>query len=159
MYNNFNEYKCPYCRSPLAYPQYNLNSNKRVFDHGPNPYVFNIEEETLNNKTFRTALWTGTHLQLTVMCLNPGEDIGAEVHTVDQFIRVEQGIGLAKLGYSQDCLDYQAPVNSEFAIIITWHNLINTGNCPLKLYSIYAPPNHPWNTVHETKAIAEAEEH
>jgi mannose-6-phosphate isomerase-like protein (cupin superfamily) len=132
-------------------------------DYGPNPFVVNIHKATLNNDTFRTALWTGGHLQLTLMCIPVGESIGLEVHpNVDQFLRIEDGQGLVQMGNSRDNLCFRQPAYDGDAIFIpagTWHNLTNTGKKPLKLYSIYAPPNHPWGTVHQTKAIAEAAEH
>lgn len=124
-------------------------------DHGANPFVTNIEKETLENQNFRTALWTGNHLQLTLMCINPGEDIGLEIHPdTDQFLRIEQGQGVVMMGDSKINLDFQQNVSEDFAIIIPagkYHNLINTGCIPLKLYSIYAPPQHPFGTVHMTK--------
>ncbi|MRX74155.1 cupin domain-containing protein [Bacillus lacus] len=133
-----------------------------VRDYGPNPLVININEATKLNKTFRTALWTGKHFQITLMSLNPGEDIGLEMHPeVDQFLRVEQGQGIVKMGKTKNQLTFQKEVFDDFAIVIpagTWHNLTNTGNGPLKLYSIYAPPNHPFGTVHATKADALAAE-
>lgn len=132
-------------------------------DYGPNPLVVNIEEVTKRNKNFRTALWTGDHLQLTLMSLRPGEDIGLEAHpNLDQFIRIEEGQGLVKMGHSKEKPDFQEKVYDDFAIFIpagTWHNLVNTGNKPLKLYSIYAPPAHPRGTVHETREDAMEEEH
>lgn len=131
-------------------------------DYGPKPLVININEATKQNNTFRTALWTGEHLQVTLMSLNVGEDIGLEVHpNVDQLLRIEQGQGLVQMGNSKDNLNFKRHVYDEFAIIVpagTWHNLTNTGNVPLKLYSIYAPPNHPFGTVHPTKADAIAAE-
>lgn len=160
MYHRNN--KCPYCGRNLSNVPIEKRSSNEVVDYGPNPFVFNIEDATQDNTTFRTTLWTGTFLQLTVMSIPPGEAIGAEIHNnLDQFIRVEQGTGLAQLGYTEDALNFKAHVDPNYAIIIpagTWHNLINTGNTPLKIYSIYTPPEHPWNTIHETKAIAEAEE-
>ena len=131
-------------------------------DFGPNPFVTDIAKSTLDNDTYRTALWTGTHLQLTVMCIPVGGEIGLEVHpATDQFLRIEQGNGLAQMGNRKDNLYLQQPVFDDFAIFIpagTWHNVINTGNKPLKLYSIYAPPHHPFGTIHQTKAIADLEE-
>ena len=131
-------------------------------DYGPVPIVVDIEEAAEKNDTFRTALWTGSHLQLTLMSIDTGDDIGVEMHPdVDQFIRVEDGEGIVRIGNRRDNLDFQKRVDSDDAIIIpagTWHNLINTGNKPLKVYSIYAPPQHPWGTVHRTKADAMAEE-
>ena len=131
-------------------------------DYGPKPFVIDINEATKRNDNYRTTLWTGDHLQLTLMSINPGEDIGLEIHPhLDQFIRIEEGEGIVKMGNSKCNLDFQRKVYDDFAIIIpagTWHNLINTTDTPLKLYSIYAPPQHPYGTVHETKAIAQAAE-
>ncbi len=155
-------YKLPYTNSYMGY-QYFRNASEEIKDYGPNPFVINIEEITTSNDTFRTALWTGEHMQLTLMSLEPGEDIGLEMHPdVDQFIRVEEGRGIVMMGESQDMPSFQQPVSADFAFIIpagTWHNLVNVGSTPLKLYSIYAPPQHPFGTVHETKEIAEEAEH
>lgn len=131
-------------------------------DYGAKPFVVNISDATEQNNTFRTALWTGNHLQLTLMSIKVGEEIGLENHpNLDQFLRIEEGQGIVKMGDRKDRLDFQRRVYDDFAIIIPagkWHNVINTGNKPLKLYSIYAPPQHPKGTVHETKADAEAAE-
>ena len=131
-------------------------------DYGPAPFVINIESAANQNEYFRTVLWTGKHLQLTLMSIGVGEDIGLEIHPeLDQFIRIEEGQGIVKMGVSKDRLDFQQIVNDNYAFIIpagTWHNLINTGNTPIKLYSIYAPPQHPHGTVHKTKAEAMAAE-
>jgi mannose-6-phosphate isomerase-like protein (cupin superfamily) len=131
-------------------------------DYGPEAFVVNINEATKQNNTYRTALWTGTHLQVTLMSLNVGEDIGLEMHpNVDQFLRVEQGQGIVQMGKNKDHLNFKRNVYDDSAIIIpagTWHNLTNTGRIPLKLYSIYAPPNHPFGTVHVTKGDALASE-
>jgi len=148
---------------------YNYNTNNTNMaqatiktDYGPNPFVVDINKATLNNDTYRTALWTGKHLQLTLMSIPAYDDIGLEVHpNVDQFLRVEDGYGVAVMGPGKDNLNFQQPVYSDYAIFIpagTWHNVINTGDKALKLYSIYAPPNHPYGTIHMTKSIAEAEE-
>ncbi len=114
------------------------------------------------NNAFRTALWTGNHLQLTLMSIGVNEDIGLEMHSdVDQFIRIEEGQGLVRMGDRRDHLFFRRNVYGNDAILIpagTWHNLINMGNIPLKLYSIYAPPQHPRGTVHTTKEMAEASE-
>lgn len=134
----------------------------KLKDYGPEPFAVNIEEAARQNNTFRTALWTGKHLQLTLMSIDVGEDIGLEIHPDrDQFIRIEDGRGLVKMGDEKDKLDFQRRVDGNFAFVIpagTWHNLINTGYRPLKLYSIYAPPQHPPGTVHKTKADAKAAE-
>jgi mannose-6-phosphate isomerase-like protein (cupin superfamily) len=161
-----------YWRHPNEYyhanqyaPNHTYHGNDRVTlkDYGPNPYVVNINAATKQNKTYRTALWTGNHLQVTLMSLNPGEDIGLEMHpNVDQFLRIEQGQGITQMGKSKENLTFSRKVNDDSAIMVpagTWHNLTNTGKTPLKLYSIYAPPNHPFGTVHRTKADAMAMEH
>jgi mannose-6-phosphate isomerase-like protein (cupin superfamily) len=131
-------------------------------DYGPEPFVINIEEATNQNNTYRTALWTGGNLQVTLMSIRVGGDIGLEVHPMgDQFIRIEEGRGLVQMGDTKDNLDFQKKVYGDYAIMIPagkWHNIINTGDKPLKLYAIYAPPEHPYGTVHETKEIAEAAE-
>lgn len=132
-------------------------------DYGPKPFAVNIEKATIKNKYFRTALWTGHHLQLTLMSIDVGGDIGLEIHKdLDQFICIESGQGIVKMGESKNRLDFQARVGKGYAFIIpagTWHNLVNTGRKPIKLFSIYAPPQHPWGTVHQTRAIADAAEH
>lgn len=130
--------------------------NEELKDYVPIPIVVNIEEATKQNETFRTALWTGNHLQLTLMSINAGEDIGLEVHpSVDQFIRIEQGRGLVRIGNPKDNLGFQKRAASSDAIIIpsgTWYNVINVGNVPLKVSSIYAPTQHPRGAVHKTRA-------
>lgn len=131
-------------------------------DHGPNPYVVDIEELTLSNTNFRTAGWTGSNLQMTLMAIQPGEDIGLEVHDDhDQFLRIEAGTALVEMGPTKDSLD-ATEAKDDYAIFVpagTWHNVINTGSEPLKLYSIYAPAEHPHGTVHVDKAEADAAEH
>ena len=140
-----------------------MNTEYILKDYGPRPLVINIDKATKQNNTFRTALWTGNHLQLTLMSINVGEDIGVESHPgLDQFLRIEQGQGLVKMGFRRDDMTMQASVSDGDAILVpagTWHNLINTGNIPVKLYSIYAPPQHPFGTVHTTRADAQAEHH
>jgi len=133
----------------------------RLEDCGPKPYVVNIEQATLQNNTYRTALWTGKYLQATLMCIPVGGDIGLEIHPdTDQFLRIEQGCGTVTMGKNKGSVDLQASVGPGSAIFVpacTWHNVINTGRIPLKLYSIYAPPHHPRGTVQMTKADAQAE--
>ena len=123
----------------------------------------NIEEATTNNSTFRTVVFTGKHMQLTVMSIAPGEEIGLEVHEhIDQFLRVEEGSAKVVMGASKDKLDESHELRDDWAVIVpagTWHNVINTGKTALKLYSIYTPPEHPEGTVHKTKAEADAAEH
>jgi mannose-6-phosphate isomerase-like protein (cupin superfamily) len=122
----------------------------------------NIEYATTGNSTFRTVLFTGSHMQLTVMSLRPGEEIGLEVHADrDQFLRVEQGAARVVMGASKDKLDETYELREDWAVIVpagTWHNVTNTGTDALKLYSLYAPAEHPPGTVHATKADADAAE-
>ncbi len=134
------------------------NCPAELRDYGGCPLVVNIDEVSCANQNFRTALWTGKHLQITLMSIPAGGDIGVEMHSdTDQFIRVESGCGLALTGCSCGNLDQRRRIDCHDAVIIpagTWHNIVNTGNTPLKLYSIYAPPHHPFGTVHRTKADA-----
>lgn len=131
------------------------NNQIKLQDYGPQPYVVNIDKATKQNSNFRTALWTGDHLQVTLMSIKVGDDIGLEIHPdTDQFIRIEDGQGTVKMGKNKDNLDFQANAREDFAIMIpsgTWHNIINSGSKPLKVYSIYAPPHHPHGVVQVTK--------
>jgi mannose-6-phosphate isomerase-like protein (cupin superfamily) len=125
-------------------------------------YVGPIEKQTLKNDYFRQVLVTGKYAQLVVMCLQPGEEIGNEVHpNVDQFFRIEQGEASFVFSGNEKHL-----VKNGDAVMVpagTYHNVINASSKKkLKLYTIYSPPNHPDMTVHKTKAEAEkaeAEEH
>ena len=115
-------------------------------------YIDDIEEKTLDNNNFRKVLFTGKHMQLVVMALKPGEDIGEEIHeNVDQFFRIEQG-------EAKVIIDDEADILKEDMVVIVpagaKHNIINTSNVDLKLYTIYAPPNHPDGTIHKDKAEA-----
>lgn len=131
-------------------------------DQGPNPLVIDISSATQNNMAFRAAIWTGTHLQMTLMSIPVCGEIGLESHPhLDQFLRIESGQGFVFMGPNKDTLTTRQLVCKNIAIFIpagTWHNLVNTGNCPIKLYSIYAPPQHPGGTCQLTKAEADAEE-
>jgi mannose-6-phosphate isomerase-like protein (cupin superfamily) len=128
-------------------------------DYGPAPFVANIEDATLTNDYYRTALWTGEHLQTTLMSIPPGGDIGLEIHPdTDQFIRIEDGQGLTQMGSSKTHLTFKQTVFKDSAVFVpagTWHNITNIGTKPMKLYTIYAPPHHPHGTVHPTKEVAE----
>ena len=131
-------------------------------DVGPNPYVFDIEELTLENENFRTAVWTGKQFQMTLMNIPVGGEVGLEVHDdTDQFLRIEQGTAKVVMGPSADDLNQEWSAKDDWAMFIptgTWHNIINTGDEPLKMYSIYAPAHHPHGTVHTTFADAQAAE-
>ena len=132
-----------------------------IIDNGPEPVVTNIESLTLDNTNYRTTLWTGINLQVTLMAIMPGHDIGLEVHAMrDQFLRIEQGSATVQMGSTEtDLKSWQAGVDD--AVIVpagTWHNLTNSGTEILKIYSIYAPAEHPHGTVHVTKEDADADE-
>ena len=132
-------------------------------DKGGNPYVANIEDLTVQNTNFRTTIWTGCHLQMTLMCIPYCGEIGLEIHPkTDQIIRVEQGKAVSVMGKRKDCLDFRQDMCKGDAVFIpagTWHNIVNMGRTPLKLSVMYAPPNHLKGTVHRTKRDAEKEEY
>jgi mannose-6-phosphate isomerase-like protein (cupin superfamily) len=117
-------------------------------------FVQNIEDLAVKNSEFRQVLYTAKHCQLVVMALKPGEEIGAEVHKLDQFFRVEEGSGEAVLD------GVSTAIQAGFAVLVPAginHNIINTGSFPLKLYTLYAPPNHRDGVVHHTRADAQAD--
>jgi mannose-6-phosphate isomerase-like protein (cupin superfamily) len=135
------------------------DDNTRRSEHG---WVADIEAVTLANTDNRRVLFTATHTQLTVMSLQPGENIGWEMHDhLDQFLRLEQGSGTLKLGGAKDEVAETHPVADDWAFIVpagTWHDVVNDGHEVLKLYSLYSPPEHAGGTVHRTKEDAEAAE-
>lgn len=133
-----------------------------IADYGPKPFVTNIEAATLLNDNYRSTLWTGKNLQVTVMAIQPGHDIGLEVHDDhDQFLRIEQGEATVYMGPDKDNLEEKIAGEDEAVFVPagTWHNLVNAGEKVLKIYSIYSPPEHAHGTVHATKEDADAAEH
>lgn len=115
-------------------------------------YVQNIESVSVKNENFRQVLYTAKNCQLVVMALNPKEEIGMEVHELDQFFRVEEGIGEAILD------GVHKIISAGFAVLVpagTNHNIVNTGTVPMKLYTLYSPPNHRDGVIHKTRAEAE----
>ena len=136
--------------------------NLRITDHGPEPFCTSIEKAVCQNENFRTAIWTGRNLQVTLMCIPVGGEIGLENHRdTDQFLRIESGTGEVKMGCRRDTADFKRQIGAGDAVFIpagTWHNIVNTGTCPLKVYSVYAPPKHPKGTVHKTKSASDAAE-
>lgn len=115
-------------------------------------FVKNIEEIAVANTDFRQVLYTANYSQLVIMALKPGEEIGMEVHKLDQFFRVEEGTGEAVLD------GVHTPISAGFAVLVpsgTQHNIVNMGSVPLKLYTLYSPPNHRDGVVHHTRADAE----
>ena len=140
----------------------NHGEHPEIRDYGGKPFIFNINHAASMNENFRTTLWTGRNMQLTLMSIPTRGDIGAEMHRdVDQFIRIESGRAKVYMGNCKNNLQEQACVDGNYAILIpagTWHNIVNAGSRPLKLYSLYTPPSHPFGTVHTTKEEAEHEE-
>ena len=118
-------------------------------------FVTNIEKATLENENYRQVLYTGPSSQLVLMTIQPGDEIGSETHDLDQFIRIEAGQAVVTLNGVNHTLE------DDWAVVIpagTEHNVVNNGDEPLRLYSIYSPPEHKDGTVHATKAD-EKEEH
>lgn len=152
------------CRQAPATQEQAAAEPVTLKDYGAEPTVLNIESYTLANENFRTALWTGNNLQVTLMTIPVGGDVGLEQHmTIDQFLRIEQGEGQVMMGDSEDNLDFVKEVSDDYAIFVPagkWHNIVNKGDKPLKIYSIYAPAEHPRGTIHKTQQEAmEAEHH
>jgi len=117
-------------------------------------FVQDIERLAGHNSAFRQVLYTAKNCQLVLMSLKPEEDIGAEIHKLDQFFRIEEGSGVAVLNGARTA------VKAGFAILVPAgvnHNIINTGDVPLKLYTLYAPPNHQDGIIHLTRADAEGD--
>lgn len=144
-HNDLNQFR------PTGIPEYLKRLTGEVTMKG---FVQNIEDIAVENDAFRRVLYTAKNCQLVVMALKPKEEIGMEVHKLDQFFRVEEGAGEAVLD------GVRTAVSAGFAVLVpagTNHNIINTGSVPLKLYTFYAPPNHRDGVVHHTRAAADAD--
>ncbi len=133
--------------------------NRMNTDFGPYPYVTNVARKAVQNDNYRMALWTGCYGQMTLMSIPVGSDIGLEIHReTDQFIRIEQGLALVKMGECECNMNYKVRACKGDTIFVpagTWHNVLNIGRVPLKLTSIYTPPHHPAGTLYATKEDAE----
>lgn len=136
---------------------------KKLKDYGAEPLVLNIDDYTIANDNFRTALWTGDFFQVTLMSIPVGGEVGLEVHNdIEQFLRLEQGKGKVYMGDAEDNLSFVKDVEEDFAVFVpagVWHNIVNTGDEPMKLYSIYAQPEHDHGTVHAHKVDSDADYH
>ncbi|AXE22187.1 cupin domain-containing protein [Streptomyces globosus] len=133
-----------------------------IKDIGPDPQSFDLEKATVGNTDYRTVAWSGKYLQLTLMSIPVGEDIGLEAHPeTDQFLRLDAGRGRVQMGPAKDRLDFEQEVEDGWAIFVpagTWHNVTNIGDEPMQLYAVYAPVHHAPGRVHATAADAEADE-
>lgn len=133
-----------------------------ITDNGPRPNAFDIETATKENDTYRTVAWTGRYLQVTLMSIPPGKSIGLERHPeTDQFLRLDAGRGRCVMGPAEDRLDFEQDVSDGWAIQVpagTWHDVINTGDEPMRLYVVYAPVHHASGIVQQTDEDAEQDE-
>lgn len=133
-----------------------------IIDNGPQRNAFDIETATRENTNYRTVAWSGEHLQVVLMSIEPGSSIGLEVHYgTDQFLRIDAGQGRVVMGPSKDDLVFEQQVGDGWSIQVpagSWHDVINTGDEPLRLYTVYAPTHHAKGIVQPTAADAEADE-
>jgi mannose-6-phosphate isomerase-like protein (cupin superfamily) len=132
-----------------------------IQDVGPQPQSFDLEGATRENENYRTVAWSGRYLQVTLMSIPVGGDIGLEVHPdTDQFLRLDAGRGRAQIGPSKDQLTFDSKVSDGWCVLIpagSWHNVINIGDEPMQLYAIYAPAHHKPGKVHRTADEAAAD--
>lgn len=128
---------------------------RNIINSGDKPTLLNLSNVARANGFYRKEIWTGEYLQLTVMSIPVGGEVGLEIHNEnDQFIGAEYGVASVYSGATKQGVKFMGNLNPDCVVIIpagTWHNIINDGNVPLKLYSVYAPPHHPKGTVHKTK--------
>ena len=131
-----------------------MDANKTI-NTGDKGALININDIARVNRFYRQEIWTGEHLQVTVMSIPVGGEIGLEMHGEnDQLICIEYGVAAIYLGDSKQGVRFVGNANSDYVLLVpawTWHNVINVGNAPLKIFSVYAPPHHPKGTVHKTK--------
>lgn len=134
----------------------------KITDNGPQPNAFDIETATVENDTYRTVAWSGKYLQVTLMSIPVGESIGLEAHPeTDQFLRLDAGQGTCVMGPSKDNLTFEQEVADGWSIQVpagAWHDVINTGDEPMRLYAVYAPVHHAPGIVQATAADAERDE-
>lgn len=138
------------------------NTNVRIKDIGPQPQSFDIEDATKVNRDYRSVAWSGRYLQVTLMSIPVGGDIGLEAHPeTDQFLRLDAGTGRVQMGSAKDKLTFEKDVSNGWCILVpagTWHNITNTGATPMQVYAIYAPAHHTPGKVQATAAAAESDE-
>jgi mannose-6-phosphate isomerase-like protein (cupin superfamily) len=133
-----------------------------IQDIGPEPQSFDLERATVENENYRTVAWSGKYLQLTLMSIPVGEDIGLEAHPeTDQFLRLDAGRGRVQMGPAKDRLEFDREVEDGWAIFVpagTWHNVTNIGDEPMRLHAVYSPVHHAAGKVQATSADAERDE-
>lgn len=133
-----------------------------VTDNGPRPNAFDLEAATVSNDAYRTVAWTGKYLQVTLMSIPVGQSIGLEVHPeTDQFLRLDSGRGRCVMGPAKDDLTFEQEVGDGWSIQVpagTWHDVINIGDEPMRLYAVYAPTHHAPGAVQATAKAADEDE-
>ncbi|TBW39064.1 cupin domain-containing protein [Siculibacillus lacustris] len=133
----------------------------QIRDIGPQPQSFDIEQATKANTNYRTVAWSGRYLQVTLMSIPVGGDIGLEAHPeTDQFLRLDAGTGRVQMGPAKDALTFDKEVSDGWCVLVpagTWHNITNIGTKPMQVYAVYAPAHHTPGKVQATAAIAEAD--
>lgn len=129
-----------------------------ITDIGPQPQSFDLEQQTVENSSYRAVAWSGRYLQLTMMSIPVGGDIGLEMHPdTDQFLRLDAGRGRVQMGSSPESLDFDREASDGWCILVpagTWHNVTNIGHEPMQVYAIYAPAHHQPGKIHATAALA-----
>ena len=129
-----------------------------IVDIGPKPQSFDLESATRDNRNYRSVAWSGRYLQVTLMSIPAGGDIGLEMHAeTDQFLRLDAGRGRVEMGSAKDQLSFHKEVSNGWCIMVpagTWHNITNTGSEPMQVYAIYAPAHHKPGKIQTTAAIA-----
>ncbi|NEU15004.1 cupin domain-containing protein [Methylobacterium sp. BTF04] len=137
------------------------NTDKRIEDIGPMPQSFDIERATKANTYYRSVAWSGKYLQVTLMSIPIGGDIGLEAHpNTDQFLRLDAGSGLVQMGATKDQLIFEKEVSDGWCVLVpagTWHNITNIGTGPMQVYAVYAPAHHAPDKVQATAAVAKAD--
>jgi len=134
-----------------------------IKDIGPQPQSFNIEGATKENTSYRSVAWSGRYLQVTLMSIPVGRDIGLEAHPeTDQFLRLDAGTGRVQMGAAKDKLTFQQEVSEGWCVLVpagTWHNITNIGATPMQVYAVYAPAHHAPGKVQATATAAETDKH
>jgi mannose-6-phosphate isomerase-like protein (cupin superfamily) len=132
-----------------------------IEDIGPAPQAFDLEGATVDNDRYRRVAWSGRYLQVTLMSIPPGGDIGLEAHPdTDQFLRIDAGRGRVQMGPSEQDLSFDREAGDGWCVLVpagAWHNVTNIGEEPLRLYAVYAPAHHKPGKVHRTQEEAEAD--